>query len=98
MLKQRFPDLSIFKSGGTRIEVTEQGVSKGNAVRYLKTLTPLEVIAVGDSGNDCSMFQASDFAFCMDHATTEVKRTADVIIKNFANITDHHSSMLSLKR
>ena len=78
-----FPQLSICKSGPTRIEVTAQNVSKGVAIARLREKIPFEVIAVGDSENDVSMFEEADVAISMSKAHDSVKEEADVIINDF---------------
>lgn len=82
-LRATFPDLSICKSGPRRIEVTAQNVSKGFAIAMIRDKLPLEVIAVGDSENDISMFKEADVAISMSEADDSVKEEADVIINDF---------------
>lgn len=85
-LKQEFPDLSIFKTAKRRIEVCAKGLSKGCAIEKIKEDENLYVIAIGDSGNDISMFESADYAICMEHAPENVKKKADVIVKKISKI------------
>lgn len=82
-LKEAFPKLSICKSGPKRIEVTAPHVSKGFALAQLRKNGHFEVVAVGDSENDISMFEEADFAISMSRADDSVKKVSDSIIDNF---------------
>ncbi len=82
-LKSRFPQLAICRTDGNRIEVTEQNVTKGNALKLLKKKYDCSIMAVGDSENDLSMFEAADKSFCMSIASENVKRSAVQVIDHF---------------
>jgi hydroxymethylpyrimidine pyrophosphatase-like HAD family hydrolase len=48
------------------------------------------VLVVGDSGNDISMFQAfPGRSFCMDHSLEDVKQHASFVIKRFSDIENY---------
>lgn len=94
-LKQHFPDLEVYQSGGIRIEVTAKGVSKGSGLEFLKThYRP--VVAFGDSGNDISMFEVAYISYCMSHAPKTVKEAATYIVDNFADAVTHLENLLDL--
>lgn len=59
--------------------------SKGDAIRFLadsNKFTPDEMVAIGDNGNDVSMFNAVTHSFVMENSADEVKSHAKYIIKN----------------
>lgn len=61
------------------INVVDPGVSKGKALARLLShlgVPPAEVMAVGDSGNDISLFKGVGLAVAMAHAPDEVKAAA----------------------
>lgn len=82
-LLDRFPDLAICKTGNSRIELTSKNVTKGNAIKLLKDKFDYQVISIGDSGNDVSMFEESDLSFCIAHAPNDVKESATHIVDHF---------------
>lgn len=58
-------ELEIFRATPRIINVHAKEVSKGNAARALqKKLGRKILVCVGDEGNDLSMLQAADYAFC----------------------------------
>lgn len=85
-LQQLFPYLAICKSGPSRIEITANDITKGNALEVLRKQVPVSVIAIGDSENDISMFQASQQSICMAHADKKVQKYAMEIVNNFHEI------------
>lgn len=86
-LKNEFKDLSIFKTAKRRIEVCANGLSKGIAIEKIKEKEPLYVISLGDSGNDISMFEKSDYAICMAHAPENVKIKANRVVERISKIS-----------
>lgn len=86
-LSDKFPHLSICKSGKTRIELTAANTSKGNAIQYLQTSEIYgPIIAAGDSQNDISLFKKSDIAFCIENAEKKVKSHADFTVQDFSKL------------
>lgn len=63
------------------MEINAPGVTKGQrpdgAGRTLG-LTRAQVMAVGDSGNDCAMIEAAGLGVAMGNATDDIKKIADV--------------------
>lgn len=88
-LQNKFPELSICKSGPERIEITPADITKGQAIERIKQIQPLGVITVGDSENDISMFELADTSFCLRHAASEVRNTADHVIDDFYEIAQY---------
>lgn len=82
-LKNKYTDLSICKSGDSRIEITSKNVTKGNAIKLLKEKYNYNVVSIGDSGNDVTMFEESDLSFCMSHASNDVKKHATQVVEHF---------------
>lgn len=85
-LKTKFNDLAIFKTAKRRIEVCARGLSKGEAIQMIKKDNDLFIVALGDSGNDVSMFEMSDYAICMAHAPKNVRVKADKVVEKISKI------------
>lgn len=85
-LTVRFPDLAICKSGEKRIEITPKNITKGHALEIVRQHKDLQIFSVGDSENDISMFQTSNYSFCMSHASAQVKQYASTVINNFYEV------------
>lgn len=85
-LKELFPNLSIYQTGKTRIEITDEGISKGSVLSLCKQDENTEVLAVGDSENDITMFEEADISFCLNHATPKVSRYATHLINRFSDL------------
>lgn len=86
-LIESFPNLTICKSGETRIEVTASGISKGLAIQYLKKYENYgPIIATGDSENDITLFQEADLSFCIKSAQKNVKEHADFVMDYFSTL------------
>ncbi|MCB5237783.1 HAD-IIB family hydrolase [Niallia alba] len=88
-LKKEFPDLSIYKTGKRRIEITDFGVSKGTAIKKCLLGASTKIIAVGDSENDIDMFRKAHVSYCMGHAEEHVKKEATYTIKRFSHILEN---------
>lgn len=74
--------ISISKSWHNNIEVMNESVSKGNAVKFLADILNIdssEVIAIGDNENDVSMFKVSGLSVAMENGDEIAKSNADVI-------------------
>lgn len=87
-LQKHFPDLAICKSGETRIEITSDNVTKGNAIQLLKDEFNYNVVSIGDSGNDISMFEESDLSICMVSGPEETQKHAMEIVDHFYQAKD----------
>lgn len=82
-LKEIFGNkLHIVSSGNNNFEVMLGTVSKGNAVEFLAkelSISPSEVMCIGDSENDLSMIEFAGVGVAMANALDSVKATADYI-------------------
>lgn len=71
------------------IELTASGATKAEGIKeYCKRMNIDcdDVIVVGDSGNDISMFNAFENSFCMKHASKKVKKYAKYHIDMVADL------------
>ena len=63
-------------------DITLKGISKGKSIlkicEYLK-IKPQEIITIGDSENDLSMFEVTPNSVAMGNAVKEVKNKADYV-------------------
>ncbi|WP_024615810.1 Cof-type HAD-IIB family hydrolase [Clostridium sp. Ade.TY] len=64
------------------VEIMAKGTSKGNAVKCIAkrlNIKKEEIMCIGDSGNDLSMFKESGLAVVMGNASDDIKRYADYV-------------------
>jgi Cof subfamily protein (haloacid dehalogenase superfamily) len=69
-------------SAPTYLEITQAGINKGEALKILAEYLaiPLEdILVIGDSQNDVSMFEIAGMAVAMGNAPEEVKAAADLV-------------------
>lgn len=74
--------ISVSKSWHNNLEVMKEGVSKGDAVRYLAKMLNIdteEIVAIGDNENDISMFKVAGLAVAMGNGDDIIKEHANVI-------------------
>lgn len=85
-----FPNLQITTSMSNNLEIMNKGVNKGSGLVNLCRFCGVdigEVVAVGDSKNDISLFQAAGYGFAVANACAELKAVSDgVICSNEENI------------
>ncbi len=65
------------------LEILEESVSKGNALKQLQKLLGypgriLRTVSVGDNLNDMELIQYADVGFAVDNAVPELKAVADI--------------------
>jgi Cof subfamily protein (haloacid dehalogenase superfamily) len=88
----RYPNAE-FSWIGEFIEITPKGCSKKEGIEFYLDYHHIprdNVLVVGDSGNDISMFEAwKENSFCMEHGPAEVKKHASHIIKRFYDLEDY---------
>jgi Cof subfamily protein (haloacid dehalogenase superfamily) len=75
-------NLEVNSSWWDNLEVLEEGVNKGAALRALaeRLGIPIEqVMAIGDNENDLSMFEAAGLSVAMGNASAEVQAKADAV-------------------
>ena len=76
------PEIEATASLGSNIELNAPGVTKGTGLLALAEKLGLrrdQVMAMGDSGNDLSMIQATGLGVAMGNATPEVLAAADAV-------------------
>lgn len=65
------------------LELSREGVSKGEAALYLKEKIKADKLLVfGDNRNDIALFHAADFKIATANADPDILRLADVIIES----------------
>jgi Cof subfamily protein (haloacid dehalogenase superfamily) len=92
LLRLRYPEAE-FSWVNQCIEITPKGASKSEGIAFYLDYNHLNrdnVLVIGDSGNDISMFEAfKEESFCMDHSPDEVKKHASHIIKRFYDLESY---------
>jgi Cof subfamily protein (haloacid dehalogenase superfamily) len=92
VLRLRYPEAE-FSWSDQCIEVTPMGCSKSSAIEFYLDYNHISrdnVLVVGDSGNDISMFEAfKKNSFCMEHGSDEVKKHATHVIKRFYDLASY---------
>jgi Cof subfamily protein (haloacid dehalogenase superfamily) len=92
LFRLRYPEAE-FSWIGEFIEITPGGCSKSNGIAFYLDYNKIphdNVLVVGDSGNDISMFEAfHEQSFCMDHGPEEVKKHASHVIKRFYDLASY---------
>ena len=76
-------DIAMIKSEVSGLELTAQGVEKGQGLAHLaqKLNLPMEqIIVVGDADNDESMIREAGFGVAMGNANENIKGLADIIV------------------
>lgn len=89
-IRSCFPELQITTSMRNNLEIMNSGVNKGTGLLNLCRLEGLstdDVVAVGDSKNDISLFSVAKYGFAVSNACPELKSVSDgVICSNEENI------------
>lgn len=78
-IQARFPQFAVTTSLPINIEITAKEATKGSALQFLSQqlgVAVSDVMAVGDSENDLSMFQAAGLSVAMANAAEAVKANA----------------------
>jgi Cof subfamily protein (haloacid dehalogenase superfamily) len=89
LLKKEFKDYFNFFLTNHSIEIAPFGISKGDSLQYLINTTKLkneDIIVVGDSSNDISLFQKFENSFAMESADTYTKSFAQKSISKFSDL------------
>ncbi|MFN8416422.1 MAG: Cof-type HAD-IIB family hydrolase [Cytophagaceae bacterium] len=82
-LKKLLPHKSIATSKPFFLEVTQHGIDKAASLDKLAKslhISPSEIIAVGNAGNDLSMVQYAGMGVWVDNVTPELRHLADLIV------------------
>ena len=92
LLKKRYPEAE-FSWINQMIEISPKGCTKKDGLEFYLDYNKIprdNVLVVGDSGNDISMFDAwKGQSFCMEHGRPEVKAHAAHVIKHFYDLEDY---------
>jgi Cof subfamily protein (haloacid dehalogenase superfamily) len=92
LLNKQYPDAE-FSWINQMIEISPKGCTKKDGLEFYLDYNKIprdNVVVVGDSGNDISMFDAwKEQSFCMEHGRPEVKAHAAHVIKNFYDLEDY---------
>lgn len=91
-LQAMYPEINIVASDQA-LEITYTGCTKSLGLAYYLEYNHINVdnvVVVGDSGNDVSMFQAfPKNSFCMSHGAEDVKQQASFIIDHFSELENY---------
>lgn len=74
--------LNIYRTSPFFIEILHKNVTKGNALKMVASRLNIkkeEIISIGDSQNDVSMFSVSGLSIAMGNAITSVKEKTNLI-------------------
>lgn len=74
--------LEISSSKADNLEIMTKGMTKGTGIRTLAGILGInqeEIMCIGDSENDISMFKAAGLKIAMGNATEELKAMADYV-------------------
>lgn len=92
LLRLRYSEAEFSWSEQT-IEITPNGCSKSSGIEFYLDYNHINrdnVLVIGDSGNDISMFESfKDQSFCMEHSPDAVKKHAKHIIKRFYDLESY---------
>lgn len=81
-LVEEFPEIRIYRSKDTYLEIMSMKASKSDAIHMLKNhfnVEREEIIAFGDNFNDIDMLQYAGLGVAMGNASDEVKEAADIV-------------------
>ena len=81
-LKTAYPEITIYQSKSTYLEIMAKGVLKSSAIDILIKrygVNKEDIIAFGDNYNDIDMLQYAGLGVAMGNAPDEVKAAADVV-------------------
>ncbi|MNS48434.1 putative phosphatase [compost metagenome] len=81
-LKRYHPEITIYKSKPTYLEIMARDVQKSSAIMTLLEsyhVTKQEIIAIGDNYNDIDMIRFAGLGVAMGNSPDEVKASAHII-------------------
>lgn len=81
-LKEKYPELSIYKSKETYLEIMDGHANKADAVKILCDSMNIDIknsISFGDNYNDIDMLKTTGKSYAMGNAPEEVKMQADYV-------------------
>ena len=92
LLSKEFKEHFSFFIDSDSIEISPNGVNKGEALQYLINTTNVnndEVYVVGDGSNDISMFNLFENSFAMENSQNNVKSKAKYTINKFSDLSKY---------
>lgn len=95
VLNEKYPELSIYRSKDTYLEIMNGAASKSSAIKYLCKEYGISIestVSFGDNFNDIDMFLVTGTSFAMGNAPEEVKRQA----QNVTLDNDHDGVLAGL--
>ena len=81
-LVKEFPQIRIYRSKDTYLEIMSMKASKSDAIHMLKDhfhVKQEEIMAFGDNFNDIDMIRYAGLGVAMGNAADEVKEAADIV-------------------
>ncbi len=85
-LREQFKDVAyVVRGSASAVEFSVKGVSKATGVREILkrlSLSPNDLIAIGDSENDIEVLKMANLGIAMGNALEVVKKASDVITKS----------------
>ncbi len=81
-VEKAFPMLAVRQSKPMYLEITHNGISKGQALAFVAQaygIDPKEVIAVGDTEVDKSMLEFAGLGVAVANADEDLKKIADIV-------------------
>lgn len=96
-MKAKFPELSIYRSKDTYLEIMDCDASKSGAIQFLcqKYKIPIEAtVSFGDNFNDVDMLLTTGNSFAMGNAPDEIKERA----RNVTLDNDHDGVLAGLNQ
>lgn len=92
LFRIRYPEAE-FSWSDQVIEITPKGCSKSSGIEFYLDYNHINrdnVLVIGDSGNDISMFESFKAqSFCMEHSPDAVKKHATHFIKRFYDLESY---------
>ncbi|MFA5421938.1 MAG: HAD family hydrolase [Bacilli bacterium] len=87
-IREKYPEIEASWIG-MFIEITPRECNKATGIKYYLDYLKRsydDVVVVGDSGNDISMFTTFEHSFCMKHAPKSVQKYAKHGIRHFSDL------------
>ena len=81
-IERSFPEVNVFEVGNIGLEITEKLASKKDSLEKLCTylnVDSLNVLAIGDNGNDVEMLKWAGVGVAMKNAVVQAKEVANFI-------------------
>jgi Cof subfamily protein (haloacid dehalogenase superfamily) len=92
VLLERFQhEINTFISDKDCLDVVPRHASKGDGLKALLhhlNVSPEEVVCVGDSFNDVTMFRVTPHSFAMNHSDPAVQKAAGQVVASVTEVVD----------